>query len=148
METSSYHDSFGFVRIGSADTDVRKLTWCYQHKRIARRLGASNGRDYVTVTWFEPSRFRTGMERIYCTISYGDLFTPYSYNIVEYSGGTGHDKYNSAFYGCLYKTGLELHKDGYLVTGHYHPIDVFPALIRCLFDIQDISHWTVEKLGI
>ena len=144
---TSYHTSFRFHSNGNTVTDTGTKTAfsnLYSTKKSSRYYNFSNGTKYIIVQWFEPRRYRTGMERIHCFIEYGTVNCD-SHSIIDYCGGCNLDKFNGSFYSCLYKMGLDLYKDGYRTTAHYDPLDVLPALARHLFNISDLSNWTIFK---
>lgn len=112
--------------------------------------------DYITigaslcVRWFKPRRTRTGLERVYCVLSYGNHDTGRVYYI-GHCGGTGLCKIHGSFYDILHQMGIELYKDGKLTTAHYAPVDVIPALIRCLYagtPHADITVWEKRSYAI
>jgi hypothetical protein len=148
VETSSYRDSFTFHKAREAHDDGRSLSKLYATKTPSHSISIfGENMEYLTVTWFEPRRYRTGTERVYCCVAYGQS-GKCGQRVIDYCGGSGLCKFNGSFYGCLYNMGLDLYKDGTQTTAHYYPLDVIPALIRHLFNTQDLSGWTIAKYGI
>ncbi len=97
----------------------------------------------ICIHWFRPRRIRTGLERIYCVLSWGSYGTDRAYYI-GYAGGTGLNKIHAAFYDVLYQMGIEVYRNGTITTAHHALIDIMPALIRCLYagtPHTDVTAW-------
>lgn len=150
LNSGPYHDQFTFrcTQQPTADsyTDFSKVLNIESKKRLIEHYNiCTDGGRSLSIGWYGPKRYRTGMEKIYCvlTVAFGcdNAPSPSIIHITDYAGGCGYNKLSGAMYGVFYKLGLSLYDSKGLTTAHYGTDSIIPALLRYFFPDVDDDAW-------